>query len=455
MDQLTALSLNLLGLAIFLGMGAFGVASIGEGEKRAARIAFSMAVVGAAIFFGLAFLSLPVKLAALGLLLAAAILFIILFWLPIGRVAPGGDIPSKRFDERNIMFARSRLKPGSPEYLAYYADHPENEKKDNLTRSKPGLLSPKARFAEPYLFASTDASFFLTHALRKAVDGPVAEEKLPLSIEKITAYLKDLTRFYGALEVGITELEPYHFYSHIGRGEGVYGEPIEIEHTHALAFTVEMDFAMIGPNPRPTGMAETAKEYVESARIAVQLAAALRLMGYSARAHIDGNYRVIAPLVARDAGLGEIGRMSILMTPDQGPRVRLGVVTTDLELLPDPRNANTAMIDFCNICVKCAECCPSRSISFEERQEVDGALRWRIDPDTCFRYWNIAGTDCGRCMTVCPYAHPNTFFHNVVRWGAARSGFFRRMVNWMDDLFYGVKPAPRDAPAWTRGMEEK
>ena len=48
----------------------------------------------------------------------------------------------------------------------------------------------------------------------------------------------------------------------------------------------------------------------------------------TARAHIDGNYQVIAPLVARDAGLGTIGRMGLLMTPELGPRVRLAVVTT-------------------------------------------------------------------------------------------------------------------------------
>ena len=45
----------------------------------------------------------------------------------------------------------------------------------------------------------------------------------------------------------------------------------------------------------------------------------IRRLGYPARAHIDGNYRVIAPLVARDAGLGEIGRMGLLMTPRSRP----------------------------------------------------------------------------------------------------------------------------------------
>jgi ferredoxin len=193
---------------------------------------------------------------------------------------------------------------------------------------------------------------------------------------------------------------------------------------------------------------ETGKEYVEAARVGVQLAGAIRGLGYPARAHIDGNYRVIAPLVARDAGLGEIGRMTILMTPRQGPRVRLGVVTTDLELIPDSRRPDAAIIDFCNICEKCAQACPSQSIPYGPREEIDGANRWKLNPDTCFRYWNIAGTDCARCMAVCPFSHPDTFSHNLVRWGIARSGFFRRAALWMDDLFYGRKPAPHPVPDW-------
>lgn len=67
----------------------------------------------------------------------------------------------------------------------------------------------------------------------------------------------------------------------------------------------------------------------------MQLAEFMRSIGYPARAHIDGSYRVVCPLVARDAGLGEIGRMGLLMTPELGPRVRIAVVTTDLPLVPD------------------------------------------------------------------------------------------------------------------------
>jgi reductive dehalogenase len=271
----------------------------------------------------------------------------------------------------------------------------------------------------------------------------------------MTAYLKGLARYYGALDVGVTALQPYHVYSHVGRGTGVYGEGIAVEHTYAIAFTVEMDFEMVGTGPRSPISMESARQYVEAARVAVQLANTIRRLGYSARAHIDGNYRVIAPLVARDAGLGEIGRITLLMTPNLGPRLRLGVVTTDLELIPDPHKPDPAVIDFCNICKKCAGNCPSGSIPFGDREEIDGALRWKLDEESCFRYWNAVGTDCGRCMAVCPFSHPDNLAHNLIRWGISRSGAFRRFALWMDDLFYGEKPVEREAPEWVRVAERR
>ena len=437
-----------IGIFIFLGFTAFGIVSLLEGERRAMWVSFGLALVGAAFFAGAALAPPLLGWTVFGGLVILLLALAILFMLPIGHVERGDQRPASRFDEREIMFARARLEPGSPEYEDYYARHPEHRIADDRFRALPGLLSEQARFYHPFGFAAAEASFYLTEALRDAVDGPVAAERVQASKEEMTHYLKRLAQFYGALDVGVTALEPYHVYSHIGRGTGEYGAPISLAHTHAIAFTVEMDFEMVVTAPKaPTSM-ETAKEYVESARIAVQLAQAIRSLGYPARAHIDGNYRLIAPLVARDAGLGEIGRMGLLMSPKQGPRLRLGVVTTTLELVPDPREPNRALIDFCTICKKCAQNCPSRSIPFDRRREVDGALRWRIDADTCFRYWNRVGTDCGRCMAVCPYSHPDNWAHNLIRWGIQRSGFFRRLALWLDDLFYGRKPAVKPGPDW-------
>ena len=437
-----------VGLVLTLGLGAFGLQSWREGERRATRVALGLAAVGLVLLGVVVILPLPVQHVLAVLLAAGVLLGGLLLALPVGQVAPGNDTPQTRVDERDIMFARARLKLGSAAHTAYYALHPEHQAIDDRIRALPGLLAPTAQKAHPLHFAAAEASFVLPAALREWVDGPVAAEALPLTPDAATAYLKGLARYFGARTVGVATLQPYHVYSHIGRGSGEYGVPLAVEHRYALAFTVEMDHALMATAPEAPTTLETAKEYAVAAQIAVQLAAFIRALGYPARAHIDGNYRVIAPLVARDAGLGELGRMGILMTPELGPRVRLGVVTTDLPLLVDGRITRPDMVDFCRICKKCAENCPSRAIPFDDRREIAGALRWQIDAVKCFHYWNVIGTDCGRCMSVCPYSHPDTFSHNLLRWVIRRSGLARRAALRLDDLFYGRKPASRPAPAW-------
>ena len=449
MDQVVTILLGLISLFFVLGFGGFTLISLSEGERRAMKLSSGLMLLSGVIFLLAVIMPPLAKLVLLGLLVFCGLAMIVLFVLPVGKIEAGNDEPYKRVDERDIPFSRARLEAGSPEFEAYYTMHPGNKLIDDRFRSKPGLLSLEARFANPFQFSATEGSFWLTDGLRESVDGPVSEERHTLPVGEMTEFLKSLTRFYGAMDVGISELKPYHVYSHIGRGTGEYGDAISVDHSYAIAFTVEMDFHMIGPSPYPPTMMETGKQYVEAARIAVQLAAAIRYLGYSARAHIDGNYRVIAPLVARDAGLGEIGRMGLLMTPHQGPRVRIGVVTTDVDLAADHRHPALSVIDFCSVCKKCAQNCPSKSIPYGERETIDGALRWKINADTCFLYWNVIGTDCAKCMAVCPYSHPDNFSHNLIRWGNSKSGAFRRAALRLDDLFYGIKPEPRDSPGWT------
>jgi reductive dehalogenase len=253
---------------------------------------------------------------------------------------------------------------------------------------------------------------------------------------------------YGACAAGITKLRDVHVYTHVGRGEGVYGEPIELDHRYAIALTVEMDPLMIRRGPAAAEAMEVSKQYLVAATVALQLAVFIRSLGYPARAHIDGNYQVICPLVARDAGLGEIGRMGLLMTPREGPRVRISVVTTDLPLVPDPVRPDPALVDFCRRCRKCAENCPSHSIPFEDRQLIGGAKRWQINSESCFHYWNVVGTDCGRCIAVCPYSHPHNLAHGAVRWAVRRSRGARWLALKMDDFFYGRRPVALALPGW-------
>jgi len=434
-----SLFLNSAGALALFGLGVFGAISVREGERRAALLSFTLAVTISTLFFAAAALPPPVPF-AVAVAMAVMCLVVIFLWIavPAGDVPLGGR-PTRRVDERDIMFSRVRLVPGSAEFEAYYRMRPRNRMGDDHTRALPGLLSPDAQLAEPLSFAAAEASFDLTEALRHHVDGDIAERRVERPAEQWAAVLKELARSYGAVDVGVTELRPYHVYTHVGRGTGDYGEPIDLDHRWALAFSVEMDHRRISRAPAAPVVEESARQYVEGAKIALILAGWIRRLGYPARAHIDGNYRVIAPLVARDAGLGEIGRMGILMTPRLGPRVRLGVVTTDLPLIADQPGDDESVIDFCTICRKCAINCPVAAISFDQRTPVDDALRWVIDSEICFRYWNVVGTDCATCVRVCPYSHPDNFAHNMVRWAIARSASARRVMMWLDDLFYGKR----------------
>jgi len=429
------------GMLLLLGLGAFSIISLREGERRAARVAGALAVVLSAPFFIVIAMRPPVPLVAASSVAALAAVGVVLWFLPIGGKAPFGGQPTRRMDERDIMFARGRLVPGSSDYEAYYSMRPAHKMGDDHTRSLAGLLSPEAELAEPLAFAAAEASFDLTEAVREHVDGEVAAERVVRSPERWVGALERLAKSYGALDMGVTDLRPYHLYTHIGRGTGIYGAPIDLDHRWAVAFSVEMDHRNISHAPAAPVIEESAHQYVEAAKIALILASWMRRLGYPARAHIDGNYRVIAPLVARDAGLGEIGRMGLLMTPHLGPRVRLGVVTTEMPLVPDSRGDDASVLDFCNVCRKCATNCPVGAISSGDRIAVDDGLRWAIDSETCYRYWNVIGTDCATCVRVCPYSHPDNAAHNLVRWAAGRSGTARRAALWLDDLFYGRNPS--------------
>lgn len=439
MDEIARLALALLGGTACAGLVVFGVISLREKERRAGRVSFWIAAAIGSLCCAVVLLPPPVPLVVLVASAAGLIVAVVALVVPFGPTRTSGGRPTQRVDERDIMFARGRLRPGSPEYESYYTLRPHNRKGDDLTRSKPGLLSPDAEFADEVVFAAAEASFDLTEAVRHAVDGEVAPHRVERPPEQWTAILKQYAQSYGAIDVGATSIRPYHIYTHIGRGTGVYGEPVVLDHRWALVFTVEMDHGRIRHAPAAPVVEESARQYVEGAKIALILAAMIRRLGYPARAHIDGNYRVIAPLVARDAGLGELGRMGLLMTPRLGPRVRLGVVTTDMPLASDDAGDSQSVLDFCSICRKCATNCPVGAIPSGERTPIDDGLRWAIDSESCFRYWNIIGTDCANCVRVCPYSHPDSAAHNIVRWAIGRSPAARRVMLWLDDAFYGKK----------------
>ena len=438
------------GTLIFLFMIYSSVILLLENERRAAIRLFFLAVILPLPFLiiGFTFFKYQSLLSVILILLAS--LVIILFVIPMGkRRITEDDTPKNRIDERDIMFSRNLLEPESQKFEEYYKRHPEKRELDNTFRREPGYLAKGAKYYDPYLCSATAAGLTTGRHLRPYIDGDFPDEKFETDPKKMTNFIKCWVKKMGVVSVGVTELKEHHLYSTIGRGDD-YGKPVTCKHKYAIALTVEMSSDMMQPAPFASAAMETAHQYLVCGSIAVEIAEFIRNLGYPARAHIDGRYYMVCPLVARDAGLGEIGRMGLLMTPELGPRIRIAVVTTDLPLITDKRTFDYSVIDFCTQCKKCADVCPGRAIPFEERVEIDGVKRWQINQEKCFTTWCKFGTDCNRCISVCPYSHPNNFLHSLVKKGIRNSSIFRRLALKMDDFFYGRKPAPKELPDWMK-----
>jgi ferredoxin len=445
----------LVAALLLVSLGLVALVSFADGEKRAAVVGVILAIVTPIPFLAVGILSFPFQqlLAITMLAVTAAAAVSLLF--PTGNPhISGNDTPEVRIDERDIMFSRRLLQPGTGRFNEYYTRNPDKKAWDDKFRSRPGLLAKGATQYDPISFHAAAASFDTIEHLRRHVDGEVAAERTDAAPSEVTQFVRAWALKLGAHSVGVTRLQDYHMYSVVGRGSE-YGRRVVLEHDYAIALTVEMDKRMLDAGPRGSTVMESAQKYVDSGVIAVQLAEFIRGLGHNARAHIDGSYRVVCPLVARDAGLGEIGRMGLLMTPDLGPRVRIAVVTTDMPLNPDQRDPDDSVRDFCVRCHKCATCCPPLAIPFDDRIEIDGVSRWQINQELCYIYWSHTGTDCARCVSVCPYSHPDRMLHNLVRRGVRRSSLFRSVAIRADRLFYGRKPRPASVPKWTRPRMEK
>lgn len=97
---------------------------------------------------------------------------------------------------------------------------------------------------------------------------------------------------------------------------------------------------------------------------------------------------------AQAAGLGVIGRHSLLITPEFGSMIWLGMVLCERELEPDERKEN-----LCNSCDLCVKICPVNAL---EDMEIEQQSCWdfAFGEDEEKQSWRIA---CHKCRDICPY----------------------------------------------------
>lgn len=425
----------------------FVIASIHEREPRAAFLAAAALPVNGALWCAFIFLPhlpwIPTANLAVVITIGLFLLVSVVKYFPSAEERDLSAI--EKYDERDMMFARNELQHHPHLAERYYADHPELRESDEKIHRKPELGEPGHTYYDPYRSPFFKAAFAYLKRTKNVATGEAAQEKKAVDPETVTRVIKEMARSYGACDVGITRVEPYHIYSHYGRKAGKWGEAVNQPHRNAVAIVVPMEVDRMKHAPGLPVVLEAARLYVESAKIAHIVGEYIRGMGYDAHSHTDGDYEVLCVPMAVDAGVGILSRMGILMHPVYGPCIRISVVTTDLELVPSPKTPYVRSMDaFCDICKKCADNCPTQSITREHESVSRGFRHWTIDQDKCFAFWKNIGTDCGFCIRVCPYTKPDTFIHKLVRWYISRNPINQRIALFMDDLFYGRNiPIPK------------
>lgn len=107
-----------------------------------------------------------------------------------------------------------------------------------------------------------------------------------------------------------------------------------------------------------------------------------------------GRWRSIvsAKHAAEAAGLGTIGRHSLLITPEFGSMVWLSVILTELKLEPD--ELKESVCTNCNLCVKI---CPVNAL---EHDSVDQSACWDYAFGEVNKDWRIS---CHKCRDICPF----------------------------------------------------
>lgn len=276
--------------------------------------------------------------------------------------------------------------------------------------------------------------------------------------QTITRHVKKVATFFGADSVGVCKLDRRWVYSRGFTITADGGKPFEInlpeEYTHAVVFAIEMDYDAIARSPEGPSTSATGLGYSKMAFVAGMLATYIRGLGY--KAIPCGNDTACSIPLAIDAGLGELGRNTLLFTPEFGPRVRLAKVFTDLALTVD-RPIEFGVWEFCKTCKKCAENCPPQALSLgdptEETHDIcnrEGLRIWHINASKCAGFWANNIVDCSNCIRTCPFNKTPGILHDLAKWKIRRTKMFNRTLVRLDTLLgYGKK---KDSDSFWSGM---
>lgn len=367
----------------------------------------------------------------------------------------------ERFDQKNDVFRRSWWdeRIASEKARLFYETYREPlksfRKAEGFTQKDYALRNAAWHVSDIFTELKEDQGrregFTDEFTLYRAV----AEQRQTLGTpEEATSEIKRVAKAFGADLVGVTHFDERWMYTAKFSDGRKISKPQEIPAglNNVIVTAQAMDYDLIRTVPSALSGAATGLGYSHDALVVLSLAQYIRNLGYNAIASMNDSSLAI-PLAIK-AGLGEYGRLGLLITKEFGPRVRLGKVYTDMPLAHD-QPIHFGVKEFCDICRRCANSCPVKAIPQGEpsaerhnQSNLKGVRKWSVDGEKCFSYWAAQNSDCSICIRVCPY---NKDYSNpLYRLGQRLAGTrLRGFMLWLDEkLKFGERVKPGQ---WWKG----
>ena len=284
-------------------------------------------------------------------------------------------------------------------------------------------------------------------------EGP--EERVPVDDPAgMSREIKHVAQAFGADLVGVTGYDERWVYTHAysRQGEEEKAQELPSDLPNVIVIVQEMERGLIETVPSALSGTATGIGYSFDTLVLLGLTQYVLNLGYRAVATMNDS--ALAVPYAVKAGLGEYGRIGLLMTPEFGPRVRIGKIFTDLPLAHD-KPKRFGVREFCEICTRCADACPVNAIPQGEptdhvynRSNLIGVRKWSVDAERCFDFWAKQNSDCSICVRVCPFNRDfGRFGSRVWRWLAGTP--LRRLALWISDrVGHGGRVSP---DRWWKG----
>jgi len=311
----------------------------------------------------------------------------------------------ERFDQRNNVFGRML----HDEHASFYKQSMYQAIQTILTQDREGYS--RIDFARILASWTVYDHFHKAFAHERLSNGNNIMEipdLQPYVIDDpggMSTCLKETARFFGAARVGISKIDRRWVYSLDMDGRSI---KIPDEYHYAVVMAIAMDPGTIATSPAYTASIETGRGYSRMASCIGCVAEFIRHLGYLAMPM--GNDTALSIPLGIDAGLGELGRLGLLITPEYGPCVRLCKVFTNLPLVPD-QPITFGVQEYCSHCLRCANACAPEAISKDAEASFKvvcpsnnpGIERWAVHHDRCYGFWIENGSDCSSCIAACPY----------------------------------------------------